>query len=110
MDAMHVCCTVLTCLLAWCPATNPVSGFGWTVQVVSVHGMSAGLRSSIVASYGERLLVFEAKQGVRAHSVLHDATFHFAAHPGSVVTCLHRSGIEGSCMLASGAANGAIHM
>lgn len=75
-----------------------------------MHGMTAGLRSSVIASYGERLLVFEAKTSVRANSVLHDALFHFVAHPGSVVTYLHRSSIEGSCTLVSGAQNGHIHL
>lgn len=92
------------------PPGRPATSQRLMQQVVSVHGMTPGLRSSIVASYGERLLVFEAKAGVRAHSVLHDATFHFVAHPGSVVTCLHRSAIEGSCSLVSGAANGAVHL
>lgn len=79
-------------------------------QVVSVHGMSQSLHGSVVASYGERLLVFDAKPSIRTGSVLHDAQFHFVAHPKSNVSCLARSGIEGSSSLFSAAQDGSIHM
>lgn len=93
------------------------------LQVESLHGMTPGLKNHIMASYGERLLVFQTKSETvpekdrsnaskytRTGSVLHDPEFHFVAHPGSVITALHRSPLEGSCTLVTGAADGKIHM
>ncbi|KAF8060010.1 hypothetical protein HT031_004948 [Scenedesmus sp. PABB004] len=81
-------------------------------QVVTVHGITPGLSRCAIASYGERLLIFEAKPelGETPDVVVHAATHHFVAHPGSVVTALHRAPLEGSSTLASGAADGAVHL
>jgi hypothetical protein len=68
-----------------------------------------------MASYGERLLVFEARPDVRVGSVLHNATFHVDAHSGSVITQLLRGGSGNGenggaeTDLFSGAQNGSIH-
>jgi hypothetical protein len=70
-------------------------------QVASLHGMSPGLRSSAVASFGDRLLTFEAKPGTRANTVLHDPSYHFVAHEG---------GCAGLCCSSSVAARLGVHL
>lgn len=93
------------------------------LQVESLHGMSPSLRNHAIVSYGERLLLFQTKpeavplperqngqKYTRTGSVLHNPETHFVAHPGSVITALHRSPLEGSCLMVSGAKDGKVFL
>lgn len=85
--------------------------------------MNPALRNRIVTSYGERLLIFQTKpenvpdkdrsdpkKYTRTGSTLHEPESHFVAHPGSVITALHRSHLEGSSMVVTGGQDGRIHL
>lgn len=50
--------------LGWCCLVNPITHRP-TSQVVSLHGMNAGVRHTVMCSYGERLLLFSTKDSTK---------------------------------------------
>lgn len=77
-------------------------------QVVSLHPVGGYLERCCAASYGGRLVIFQApKEAPSAGSTLSKTFYRWDAHPGASITSLHLSGV--APILYSGANNGAIH-
>lgn len=77
-------------------------------HVISLHPVGGALSRCCAASYGGRLVVFQApNQAPPAGTTISNTRSSWDAHPGAMVTSLHLSSVAPT--LYSGANSGAIH-